>query len=90
MSEFIAMIQRIGFDSYKDLIRWTRNQLNTRTIKNRTEAVYRSEVIHLYVHHFDLDKEEAIRLYHALLGMGLLKEHFGWLSESYLCTTFNV
>jgi hypothetical protein len=90
MAELITIIQRAGFDSYKDLVKWTKKQLNTRVIKDRREAVYQSEIVSLYIHHFDLEKNEALELYDALLGMGFLKEHFGLFTDNYLCTTFNI
>ena len=90
MAELIAIIQRAGFDSYKDLVKWTKSQLNTRAIKDRKEAVYQSEIVSLYTHHFDLEKKEAVELYNALLGMGFLKEHYGLWTDNYLCTTFNI
>lgn len=88
--EYIRIIQRAGFTTYKDLIKWTKKQLNLRTIKGRENAVYQREIVNLYLHHFDLEKNEAIDLYNALSGMGLLKEHYGRVTENYLCTTFNV
>lgn len=88
--EFITIIQRAGFDTYKDLIRWSKKQLNLRTIKDRKDAIYQKEMVTLFMHHFDFEQNEAVKLYDALVGMGLLEEHYGWYSENYLCTTFNV
>jgi hypothetical protein len=90
MAELITIIQRAGFDSYKDLLRWTKKQLNTRVIKDEKEAVYKSEIVSLYTRHFHLEKKKAVDLYDALLGMGLLKEHYGSWTVDYLCTTFNI